>query len=390
MNKDNDFVKKTTDFNIIEVIVIIIITGIIVSVCSGLIVYKNYDKIYVSNSESEKSDLNEFIKSYNHIVNSYVKDVDKEKLIDSAIAGMYNYLEDDYSVYLSKDTTDSLQEQLNGRYTGIGVEITLNNNKETVINKVFSDSPASEAGLKKGDILIKLDDVSLKDKEFSYVSDTIKNGEKDKYTITYKRDGKEHNTTITRRDVIIDSVTSKTYDNIGYIKIDTFSMTTSELVKKSLDKFNKNVKSLVIDLRGNTGGYLNSAYNTASLFLNKGNIVYQLKNKDNKVTKYKAEESQYRGFDEIVIIINSSSASASEVLTLALKDNLNVKTVGIKSFGKGTVQETDVLSSGAMVKYTSGYWLGPNGESINEKGIEPDYEVKDSSKQLEKALEILK
>ena len=99
MNKDNDFVKKTTDFNIIEVIVIIIITGIIVSVCSGLIVYKNYDKIYVSNSESEKSDLNEFIKSYNHIVNSYVKDVDKEKLIDSAIAGMYNYLEDDYSVY---------------------------------------------------------------------------------------------------------------------------------------------------------------------------------------------------------------------------------------------------------------------------------------------------
>lgn len=149
MNKDNDFVKKTTDFNIIEVIVIIIITGIIVSVCSGLIVYKNYDKIYVSNSESEKSDLNEFIKSYDHIVNSYVKDVDKEKLIDSAIAGMYNYLEDDYSVYLSKDTTDSLQEQLNGRYTGIGVEITLNNNKETVINKVFSDSPASEAGLKK-------------------------------------------------------------------------------------------------------------------------------------------------------------------------------------------------------------------------------------------------
>ena len=151
------------------------------------------------------------------------------------------------------------------------------------------------------------------------------------------------------------------------------------------------VKSrLLISVRGNTGGYLNSAYNTASLFLNKGNIVYQLKNKDNKVTKYKAEESQYRGFDEIVIIINSSSASASEVLTLALKDNLNVKTVGIKSFGKGTVQETDVLSSGAMVKYTSGYWLGPNGESINEKGIEPDYEVKDSSKQLEKALEILK
>lgn len=390
MNKDNDFVKKTTDFNIIEVIVIIIITGIVVSVCSGLIVYKNYDKIYVSNSESDKTDINEFIKSYDHIVNSYVKDVDKEKLIEAAIAGMYNYLEDDYSVYLSKDTTDNFQEQLNGRYTGIGVEITLNDNKEIIINQVFSDSPASEAGLKKGDILLKLDDVSLKDKEFNYVSDTIKNGKKDKYTLTYKRNGREYKATITRRDVTIDSVTSKTYDNVGYIKIDTFSMTTSELVKKSLDKFGKNVKSLIIDLRGNTGGYLNSAYNTAALFLNKGNVVYQLKNKEGKVTKYKAEQSQYRAFDEIVIIINSSSASASEVLTLALKGNLNVKTVGVKSFGKGTVQETDVLSSGAMVKYTSGYWLGPNGESINEKGIEPDYEVKDSSKQLEKALEILK
>ena len=190
MNKENNIIKKTTDFNIVEVIVIIIITGIIVSVCSGLIVYKNYDKIYISASNDDKDDLNEFIESYDHIVNSYVKEVDKKKLIESAIAGMYSYLEDDYSVYMNKDVTDSLQEQLNGKYTGIGVEITLTKDKEIIINQVFSNSPASAAGLKKGDILLKLDDVNLKDKEFKYMSNTIKNGKKDKYTITYKRNNK--------------------------------------------------------------------------------------------------------------------------------------------------------------------------------------------------------
>lgn len=390
MKKENNIIKKTTDFNIVEVIVIIIITGIIVSVCSGLIVYKNYDKIYISASNENKDDLNEFIESYDHIVNSYVKEVDKKKLIESAIAGMYNYLEDDYSVYINKDVTDSLQEQLNGKYTGIGVEITLTEEKNIVINQVFSNSPASDAGLKKGDILLKLDDVNLKDKEFKYMSNTIKNGKKDKYTITYKRDNKEYKTTLTRRDVTIESVKSEVHDNVGYIKIETFSATTSELVKKALDGFGKNVNSLVIDVRDNTGGYLSAAYSTASLFLKKNSIVYQLKDKNSKITKYEAKNGVYRKFNKIAILVNEYSASASEVLTLALKDNLNANVVGTKSFGKGTVQETEVLSSGAMVKYTSAYWLGPKGESINEKGIEPDIEEKDTNKQLNKAMESVK
>ncbi len=390
MNKENNIIKKTTDFNIVEVIVIIIITGIIVSVCSGLIVYKNYDKIYISASNDDKDDLNEFIESYDHIVNSYVKEVDKKKLIESAIAGMYSYLEDDYSVYMNKDITDSLQEQLNGKYTGIGVEITLTKDKEIIINQVFSNSPASAAGLKKGDILLKLDDVNLKDKEFKYMSNTIKNGKKDKYTITYKRNNKEYKTTLTRRDVTIESVKSEVHDNVGYIKIETFSATTSELVKKSLDGFGKNVNSLVIDVRDNTGGYLSAAYSTASLFLKKNSVVYQLKDKNSKITKYEAKNGVYRKFDKIAILINGYSASASEVLTLALKDNLNASVVGIKSFGKGTVQETEILSSGAMVKYTSSYWLGPKGESINEKGIKPDIEEKDTNKQLDRAIESVK
>lgn len=390
VEKDVVVVRKSTDFNIIEVVVIIIITGIVTSVCSGLIVYNNYDKIYISTSEDDKTDLNEFVESYDHIVNSYVKEVDRSKLIEAAIAGMYSYLEDDYSIYMNKDTTSSLQEQLEGKYTGIGVEITLTDKEEIVINQVFSDSPAMKAGLKKGDVLIKLDDVYLKDQEFNYMSNTIKNGDKDKYTLTYMRDGKEYSTTLTRSSVTIDSVKSEVYDNVGYIQIETFSATTSDLVKKHLDSFDSSVKSLVIDLRDNTGGYLSSAFDTSSIFLEKGSIVYQIKDRKSKVSKYKSEEKMYRKFDNIAIIVNNATASASEVLTLALKDNLGAKVVGVKSFGKGTVQETEKLSSGAMVKYTSGYWLGPKGESINEKGIEPDYEVKEKDKQLEKAIEIVK
>lgn len=390
IEKDVVVVRKSTDFNIIEVVVIIIITGIVTSVCSGLIVYNNYDKIYISTSEDDKTDLNEFVESYDHIVNSYVKEVDRSKLIEAAIAGMYSYLEDDYSIYMNKDTTSSLQEQLEGKYTGIGVEITLTDKEEIVVNQVFSDSPAMKAGLKKGDVLIKLDDVYLKDKEFNYMSNTIKNGDKDKYTLTYIRDGKEYSTTLIRSSVTIDSVKSEVYDNVGYIQIETFSATTSALVKKHLDSFDSGIKSLVIDLRDNTGGYLSSAFDTSSMFLDKGSIVYQIKDRKSKVSKYKSEEKMYRKFDNIAIIVNNATASASEVFTLALKDNLGAKVVGVKSFGKGTVQETEKLSSGAMVKYTSGYWLGPKGESINEKGIVPDYEVKEKDKQLEKAIEIVK
>ncbi len=390
IEKDVVVVRKSTDFNIIEVVVIIIITGIVTSVCSGLIVYNNYDKIYISTSEDDKTDLNEFVESYDHIVNSYVKEVDRSKLIEAAIAGMYSYLEDDYSIYMNKDTTSSLQEQLEGKYTGIGVEITLTDKEEIVVNQVFSDSPAMKAGLKKGDVLIKLDDVYLKDKEFNYMSNTIKNGDKDEYTLTYIRDGKEYSTTLIRSSVTIDSVKSEVYGNVGYIQIETFSATTNELVKKHLDSFDNGIKSLVIDLRDNTGGYLSSAFDTSSMFLDKGSIVYQIKDRKSKVSKYKSEEKMYRKFDNIAIIVNNATASASEVFTLALKDNLGAKVVGVKSFGKGTVQETEKLSSGAMVKYTSGYWLGPKGESINEKGIVPDYEVKEKDKQLEKAIEIVK
>lgn len=388
MSKD---IKKSVEFNLVEVIVIILITGIVVSVASGLIVFKNYDKLSSVASSDSTTNFSEFNKAYNHIVNSYVKEVDKDKLIDAAIEGMYSYLNDEYSIYMDEESTKSLEERLDGQYTGVGIEITANkNDNKIIINKVFSNSSAMDAGLRAGDELIALDGVLLSDKEYTYVSDTIKSSKKDTFKIKYIRDGKEYEVTLKKKNVLIDSVVSKEYGNVGYIQIQTFSATTSKQVKDKINGFSKNIDYIVIDVRNNTGGYLSAAYEIADYFVAKGKPIYQLKDKEGKVTTYKAKNNVLREFKGISVLINEYSASASEVLTLALKESANATTIGIKSYGKGTVQETDTLSSGAMVKYTTAYWLSPNGNSINTIGISPDIEEKNADKQLDTAIKMYK
>ena len=388
MSKD---IKKSVEFNLVEVIVIILITGIVVSVASGLIVFKNYDKLSSVASSDSTTNFSEFNKAYNHIVISYVKEVDKDKLIEAAIEGMYTYLNDEYSIYMDEESTKSLEERLDGQYTGVGIEITVNkDDNKIIINKVFSNSSAMDAGLKAGDELIALDGVSLSNKEYTYVSDTIKSSKKDTFKIKYIRDGKEYEVTLKKKNVLIDSVVSKEYGNVGYIQIQTFSATTSKQVKDKINGFSKNIDSVVIDVRNNTGGYLSAAYEIADYFVAKGKPIYQLKDKEDKITTYRAKNSVLREFKGISVLINEYSASASEVLTLALKESANATTIGIKSYGKGTVQETDTLSSGAMVKYTTAYWLSPNGNSINTIGISPDIEEKNADKQLDTAIKMYK
>lgn len=388
MSKD---IKKSVEFNLVEVIFIILITGIVVSVASGLIVFKNYDKLSSVASSDSVTNFSEFNKAYNHIVNSYVKEVDKDKLIEAAIEGMYTYLNDEYSIYMDEETTKSLEERLDGQYTGVGIEITADkDNNKIIINKVFSNSSAMDAGLKAGDELIALDGVLLSDKEYTYVSDTIKNSKKDTFMIKYIRDGKEYEVNLKKKNVLIDSVVSKEYENVGYIQIQTFSATTSKQVKDKINNFSKNIDSLVIDVRNNTGGYLSAAYEIADYFVAKGKPIYQLKDRENKITIYKAKNDILRNFKGISVLINNYSASASEILALALKESANATTIGVKSYGKGTVQETDTLSSGAMIKYTTSYWLSPNGNTINTIGISPDIEEKDAKKQLDIAIKMYK
>lgn len=386
----DEFINKSVNFSLLEVIIIIIVTGIIVSLTTGLIVYNNYDKISKNKNEKYSGELKEFVTSYNHIIDSYIEDVDKSKLINAAISGMYSFLNDEYSIYMDSDTTESLDEQLEGTYDGIGVEMTMNDKGEIYITQVFDNTPALEAGLKPYDVLVALDGESLEGKTTTDVANVIKKGKKTKFELTYKRDNVEKTVTVVKKNVYIDSVKSEVYDNTGYINITTFSATTYEQVVKKLDSFDKNINSIVLDLRNNTGGYLDAAYKVSELFVKKGKVVYQLKNKDGQITKFEAKSGPYRHFNNIAIIINGTTASASEILALALKESANAKIVGVKSFGKGTVQETSKLTSGSMVKYTTAYWLSPNGNSINKKGIIPDFEETKEDDQLNKALEIVK
>ena len=382
-------VKKSLEFSLTEVIIIILVTALLVSIVSGVIVFRNYDKISAKKVANNK-ESSEIIEHYNYIMNNYIGEVDENTLIDAAINGMYGCLSDEYTTYIDKDSTDSLQEQLGGKYTGVGIEITMVDNK-IVINRVFSDSPAYEAGLKKGDVLTKLDGVDLSDKDPLYVSTNIKdNKEKDTFEITYLRDGEEYKTKLTKKLVLIDSVESEEYGEVGYLKISTFSSVTAKQVEDKLNKFSSNIKSIVIDLRDNTGGYLTAAYDISDLFVEKGKNIYQIKDRDEKISSHAASRNVVKNFKKIVVLVNENSASASEVVALALKESSNAIVVGVKTFGKGTVQETKTLKSGAMVKYTSAYWLSPNGNSINKIGITPDIKVEEVEKQLDEAIKAAK
>lgn len=387
---DEEFINKNVNFSLLEVIIIILVTGIVVSLSTGLIVYNNYDKISKSKSDDTSSEIKEFTESYNHIINSYIDEVDKSKLIDAAISGMYNFLNDEYSIYMDNDMTESLNEQLEGTYDGIGIEMTMNNKGVIYVTQVFKNTPAEKAGLKPDDILVALDGESLEGKTTAEVASIIKKGKKSEFKLTYKRDNIEKTVTVNKKHIYINSVKSERFDNIGYINISTFSATTEEQVKKELDNFDKNISDLIIDLRNNTGGYLNAAYDVSELFLKKGKVIYQLKDRNNKITKFTAKSGEYRHFNNIIVIINGSTASASEILALALKESANAKIVGTKSYGKGTVQETSKLKSGSMVKYTTAYWLSPEGNSINKTGITPDYKIDGEEGQLKKAIEIAK
>ena len=400
VDSNDDMVTKNYDLNLFEVIIIIFITGVLVSIASGLIVYNYYDKLsynenYIPSRDELLSDnpLETLTNNYKYIVNNYVGEVDREALVEAALEAMYNELGDTYSYYMDEEATNNLQETITGQYEGFGIEILTSYNGEaytSIVNRVFEDSPAEEAGITPGDILLELDGVSLSDKDPDYLPNIVKYGDKGTHTLKILRNKHEMTLTLTRKKVYINSVDGEVIDGVGYISLDGFSETTVEQVKKYVDEFDSSVTSLVIDVRDNPGGSLDVVYALSDMFVEKGKNIYQYKDKNNNVQIYKAQEPVYRKFDKIAVLVNENSASASEVLALALRESANAKVVGVKSFGKGTIQETQRLSNGKMTKITIAYWLGPNGTSINKTGIVPDVVVEDVSKQLNEAIKVVK
>ena len=359
-------------FNLLEVIVIIVMTSLVVGVSTGIVVYNNYYEIDKKNNKGNTNYLKEIEAAYNNILNSYVEKVDESELTNAAIKGMYSYLGDPYTSYLDEDSTTNLMDRLNGEYKGIGVEIT-STESGTMVMTVFDGSPASKAGIMVGDIITKVGDTDVKNSTPSVVSNLIKstNGTT---TIEVLRGGVYKTLEINVEKVSIPSVSSNNFDGVGYIKITTFSNNTYEQFKTALSGLEKeNIDSLVIDVRNNGGGFLNAAVDIAELFIEKGKNVYGLETKE-KTEYYKDSTKESRNY-KVGILMNSASASASEILAAALKESYGATLLGITSYGKGTVQETSELETGGMIKYTTAYWLTPNGNKINNVGLKPDVEI---------------
>lgn len=396
-NKKNAFRKivnyldSKKGFSLFELILIVLITIVLSSVITGSLVYNNYSKLNKGGSDKY---LNEFNVTYNSILNKYVNKIDKNKLIESAINGMFEYIGDPNSSYLNDEETKYLNYKLNGTYEGVGIEV-VDSKDGIVINRVFHDTPAYKAGIKKGDIVLKINNKDVSKKTGQYLASYIKEKINGKFKLTIKRDGKEKVFELEKTKIDYPVVYTDIFDKTGYIYLSSFSESSSKQFKDSLKDLEKEkIDNLVIDLRQNTGGYLDEAYKISDLFLVKGKTSYQLRTNSDK-SKIKSKDSIHRIYD-MVVLIDGESASASEVLTLSLKENIPyVTVVGEKSFGKGTVQQAKELKDGNILKYTTAKWLSPKGKSIDGKGIKPDIEIKyedddnEIDNQLRKALDVL-
>jgi len=393
--------QKNKGFNLIWVLSIVVITSIISALTTGVIVYNN-NKISnkVSYADlSKDQELAQFLKVYANITSEYYQDINKEELLEKAITAMMNYLGDDYTTYLNNENTADLVNQLAGEYTGIGVAI---NNEDKSITKVYDDTPASKAGILAGDIIIGINEQDVSNMTADELVNLMKKNN-NYFSLKLKRGEEIISVSLKNEKILSPNIDYKMIENsnIGYIYIDTFSNTLETQMIKALDSLeSKEMHSLIIDLRNNTGGYLDAASKVTSLFIEKGKKIYSLSDKG-KVTSYNDETEEHRNY-KIVVLVNGNTASASEIMAAALKESYGAQIVGETTFGKGKVQQTMKLEDGAMVKYTSAYWLTPYGNCIDEVGITPDYlisneEIKNeegkvidiADRQLEKAINLL-
>ena len=393
------FSKEKESYSFDEVFSITIFSLLLgVLACFSVLTILNKGKNYFVLSK----ELAKFVDAYDAIVNNYYKEVDKDKLVESAINGMVSSIGDEYTSYSDKDVTDNFNEAVNGKYMGIGALIMKSEN-DLVIYKVFEDSPSYKAGLKDGDIILKLDDKDTKDMSVNDIARIVKNDGNKEVKLLVKRGEENLDITIVKDMVELPVVSGKVINHndkkIGYISLSIFSSVASEQFNKQLFKLEKEgISGLVIDVRGNSGGYLTTVTDIASYFLKKGDIIYKLEVND-KVTVRKDKTKESRDYP-VAVLIDKNSASASEILASSIKESYNGYVVGTNSYGKGTVQQTLVLSDGSMIKYTIEKWLTPLGNWINEEGVIPTNYVELSSEylnnpvfendnQLNKALELV-
>tara|TARA_Y100000817_G_C16833218_1_gene534475 strand:- start:247 stop:1542 length:1296 start_codon:yes stop_codon:yes gene_type:complete len=337
-------------------------------------------------------EIRTFTEIFSKIKDDYVEDVDDKKLLENAIRGMLQGL-DPHSTYLDEDAYKELQEGTSGEFGGLGIEVGYEDGFVKVISPI-DGTPAQRAGIKAGDLIIRLDNKSVKGISLMEAVKMMRGKPGSKITLTIVREGenKPFEISIVRDIITVENIKTETIEpGFTYIRISNFQTHTVDDLKKGLIKLknenNNNIKGLILDLRNNPGGLLNAAVGVSDLFLNNGLIVYtEGRIKDSKL-KFNAKPSEMLKDTPIIILVNGGSASASEIVAGALQDHKRAVIMGEKTFGKGSVQTILPMNDRTALKLTTARYYTPSGRSIQASGIEPDMIVKNIEFDLKKDIQ---
>ena len=374
-------------------------------------IYTQSFKIY--NANKKNLDFSLFWEAWDKVENKFVeKDKLKpEKMFYGAIKGMVASLEDPHTYFLTPEENKQSKDDLEGKFEGIGAQLGLKDNRVVIIAPL-KNSPAEKAGARAGDYITHVDGESIQGWTLLQAVKKIRGPKGTKVVLGLERKGEEVEVEIIRNEIIINSVEleyetrkdcNNNCDQIAHLKLIQFGENTNNEWDKAINKIaekwkNKEIKGLVLDLRDNPGGYLQSSVYLASEFLPKGKLVVRQESTDSDIKDYNVTRNGKLLDIPLIILINKGSASASEIMAGALRDNKSTKLIGEQSFGKGSVQEAFDLKKGAGIHVTVSKWILPNGDWINKKGIKPDIIIeneieegntitKETDKQLEKAIE---
>ncbi len=390
---------------IMLILIVIITTSLITAYATYQYLSSNgitYSKINTTSLEGLEYTLSQF---RSELEKKYIGEINDEEMIEGAVKGYVDALGDPYTTYYTKKEMKEIMEETNGNFVGIGIYMTQDIQKNAIlIIKPIENSPAEKAGILPGDIITKIDDIEYAGDKLEEASNKIRGEEGTKVKLEIYRNGETKTFELTRTKVIVSHITTKILDNnIGYIAISDFEGNCASEFETKYKKLEKQgIKKLIIDIRNNGGGIVDEALKIADMLVEKDATLLITKDKNNKEEVTKATEKPIINMPTVVLM-NEYSASASEILAGALKDNEKATLVGTKTYGKGIIQELHQLSDGSGLKITISEYYTPKHNAIHKIGITPDVEVdlleetkkqitiqeKDDT-QLQKAIEILK
>nr|WP_260398894.1 S41 family peptidase [Peribacillus simplex] len=336
------------------------------------------DEKVESLAPDKHAEFEKLYSTYDTIKDNYYEKIDQDKLVDGAINGMIKSLDDPYSAYMDKKEASSFHESISSSFEGIGAEIQEQDGKIMVVSPI-KGSPAEKAGVKPNDIILSVNGKSVEGLSSSEAVLKIRGKKGTKVDLSISRAGESEPIKLTiKRDTIpIETVYAEMLDDgVAKIQVTSFSEHTVQELKTSLEEMSKkDMKGLVLDLRGNPGGLLDQAIEMASLFIPNGKVVLQVEDRSGKKEVYKSKNDGELKIP-VVVLIDDGSASASEIVAAAVSESADIPLIGVKSFGKGTVQTAQDFNDGSNFKYTAAKWLTPEGNWIHKKGIKPDINVK--------------